>query len=65
MKEVSIFFCSEQVHLTAQKDLQSSVEMQNALESQLEAHREQHQKQISNLRDEVASKQAHMDQLKE
>ncbi|KAL4222761.1 Kinesin-1 heavy chain [Mactra antiquata] len=56
---------AEQVHLTAQKDLQSSVEMQATLESQLEAHREQHQKQISNLRDEIATKQSHMDQLKD
>ncbi|XP_053373488.1 kinesin heavy chain-like isoform X2 [Mercenaria mercenaria] len=56
---------AEQVHQSAQKDLQSSVEMQSSLEAQLEAHRETHQKQISSLRDEIATKQAHMDQLKD
>lgn len=56
---------SEQVHSAAKQDLQSSMEMKQALEAQMEVHREQHQKQISSLRDEIAAKQSHMDQLKE
>lgn len=61
-----MFFSTiEKVHLSAKQDLQSSMEMKQALEAQMEVHREQHQKQISSLRDEIASKQSHMDQLKE
>ena len=57
------------MHLSAQKDatesLQSASEMKAALESQMDMHREQHQKQLSSLRDEIANKQTLMDQLKE
>ena len=60
-----LFSPTEQVHHTAKQDLQSSMEMKQALEAQMEGHRDQHQKQISNLRDEIAAKQSHMDQLKE
>ena len=62
-------FVTEQVHLSAKKEatdsLQSASEMKAALEAQVEVHREQHQKQLSSLRDEIANKQTLMDQLKE
>ena len=68
----SIGYCSlfvEQVQIAAKQEatdsLQSASEMKVALESQLEMHREQHQKQLSSLRDEIANKQTLMDQLKE
>ncbi|XP_052220674.1 kinesin heavy chain-like isoform X3 [Dreissena polymorpha] len=56
---------AEQVHLSAKVELQTSMDMKTALESQMEVHREQHARQISSLRDEIASKQAHMDQLRD
>ena len=66
------FVCVEEMHATVlsqQKEesdkLQSEVEMKQRLESQMEMHREQHQKQLSVLREEIADKQVVIDNLKE
>lgn len=60
---------AEQVHKSAQKEvsdsLQSSMEMKTALEAQLETHRQQHQNLLTGLRDEIASKQASLELLKD
>ena len=44
---------------------QSLTEMRDALEKQMEQHRETHQRQLAALRDEVTEKQSLIDQLKE
>ncbi|XP_041365927.1 kinesin heavy chain-like isoform X2 [Gigantopelta aegis] len=71
-EEVAKLRVQEQMHATVlsqQKEesdkLQSEVEMKQTLESQMEMHREQHQKQLSALREEIASKQGVIDNLKE
>ncbi|CAH1790380.1 unnamed protein product [Owenia fusiformis] len=43
----------------------SALEMKETLEKQMEGHREQHQKQLTTLRDEIASKQTMIDSLKD
>ena len=48
-----------------QKERDSVEKMKNALEAQIEKHRENHQKQLSALRDEIAEKQSLIDQLKD
>ncbi|KAL8587065.1 hypothetical protein ACOMHN_023455 [Nucella lapillus] len=45
--------------------LQAEIEIKETLEKQMMAHREQHQKQLSSLREEIADKQALIDGLKE
>jgi len=45
--------------------LQSEIQMKEALEKQMQSHREQHQKQLSNLREEISEKQTLIDELKE
>ncbi|KAL8577573.1 hypothetical protein ACOMHN_044253 [Nucella lapillus] len=45
--------------------LQAEIEMKETLEKQMMAHRENHQKQLSALREEIADKQAMVDGLKE
>ena len=45
--------------------LQAEIEMKQTLEEQMMAHREQHQKQLSTLREEIADKQDTIDGLKE
>ena len=45
--------------------LQAEIEMKETLEKQMMAHREQHQKQLSSLREEISEKQALIDGLKE
>ncbi|XP_037084859.1 kinesin heavy chain-like [Pollicipes pollicipes] len=40
-------------------------QMRTQLEAQIEQHREAHQKQVSDLRDEIAAKQTFIDQLKD
>lgn len=55
---------SEKERETSNK-LQAEIEMKETLEKQMMAHREQHQKQLSSLREEIADKQSVIDTLKE
>lgn len=60
----------ECTRLRAQESLgpataQADTTVKEALEKQLEQNREQHQKQVQNLRDEIDAKQAVIDQLRE
>lgn len=50
---------------SAEKDAEEARKMRQQLETQIEQHREAHQKQVSDLRDEIAAKQTFVDQLKE
>ena len=45
--------------------MQASHQMKEALEKQMDSIREQHQKQLSELRSEIDTKQARIDQLTE
>lgn len=45
--------------------LQSQIEVKDALEKQMATHREHHQKQLNNLREEISDKQTLIDELKE
>ena len=45
--------------------LQSAAEMKEALQKQMESHREQHQRQLAELRQEITNKQNRIDQLTE
>ncbi|KAK3587814.1 hypothetical protein CHS0354_019680 [Potamilus streckersoni] len=59
----------EQMHLTnlstKEKETKSAEEIKDAMESQMEMHREHHNKQLAALRDEIADKQSLIDQLKD
>lgn len=59
------YFISEQIHITEKEKVKSDADMKEALEQQMEMHRESHQKQLTALRDEIDNKQSLIDQLKE
>uniref|UniRef100_A0A0K2SWZ0 Kinesin-like protein n=2 Tax=Lepeophtheirus salmonis TaxID=72036 RepID=A0A0K2SWZ0_LEPSM len=66
-EEVSQLKASEKMHQMAndEKDQQKEVEFKNALEGQISSHREQHQKQVAQLRNEIIEKQDKIGQLKD
>jgi kinesin family protein 5 len=59
----------EEMHIVTSKEREKekdSVEqIKTALETQIEKHREAHQRQLSELRDEIAAKEAAIEQLKD
>ena len=55
---------SQKAQETSDK-LQSEIEMKQALEKQMQSHRDQHQKQLTSLREEISDKQTLIDELKE
>ena len=66
------YICSEQLYMAElvekekEKDkVASAAKMKDALEKQMESHREQHQRQLTELRQEIADKQERIDQLTE
>lgn len=70
--QITIYSCYvfiEQMHLAAlserEKETSQASETREVLEKQMEMHREQHQKQLQSLRDEISEKQATVDNLKE
>merc|ERR1712150_28546 len=68
-EEVSKLQAAEKMHQAAsdqrQEHLKEDMELRTALESQLSQHREQHQKQVAQLRDQITEKQALMEELKD
>lgn len=64
-EEVSRHKATEQMHKVASDQRQEEMEMRSALEQQISQHREQHQKQVALLRDEITEKQAHVEELKD
>lgn len=57
----------EEMHIMTSKEREkekdSAEQIKTALETQIEKHREAHQKQLSELRDEIAAKEAAIEQL--
>jgi len=69
---VDVLLCAEQLYLAQleerarEKDeMESTAQMKDALEKQMEQHREQHQKQLVELRREIADKQHRIEELAE
>jgi len=67
-----IILFTEQLYLTQseerekQKDtIESANQIKDALETQMESHRELHQRQLAELRQEISEKQSRIDQLTE
>ena len=54
-----------QSHKEKSEKLASADEMREALQKQMEGHREAHQKQLNELRNEITEKQAKIDELTE
>jgi len=64
-EKVTQLKASEQMHAVASEEQQKEANIKEALEEQLAQHREQHQKQVAMLRNEITEKQSHMDELKD
>merc|ERR1712018_378690 len=64
-EEVSKLQASEKMHQVASDQRQEEMEMRTALETQLSQHREQHQKQVAQLRDQITEKQTLMEEIKD
>merc|ERR1719216_495116 len=55
-EDVSKLKAAEQMHQVASEERQEEMQMRTALEQQISQHREQHQKQVAQLRDEITDK---------
>lgn len=64
-EEVTQFKASEQINAVASEKQQEDANLKEALEDQLSQHREQHQKQVAALRNEITDKQASADDLRD
>eukprot|EP00096_Caligus_rogercresseyi_P008037 TRINITY_DN2631_c0_g1_i2.p1 TRINITY_DN2631_c0_g1~~TRINITY_DN2631_c0_g1_i2.p1 ORF type:complete len:985 (-),score=475.03 TRINITY_DN2631_c0_g1_i2:1043-3997(-) len=66
-EEVSRLKASEKMHIMANDEVKSQreLELKSALEGQISSHREQHQKQVSALRNEISEKQGRIEELKD
>merc|ERR1711953_41113 len=64
-EDVTQLKASEQMHAVASEERQEEMQMRTALETQISQHREQHQKQVAQLRDQITEKQTMMEELKD
>merc|ERR1719273_141245 len=64
-EEVSHLKAAEEMHKVASSKRDEDVKMKETLEQQISQHREQHQKQVATLRNEITEKQALMEELKD
>jgi len=64
-EEVTQLKAAEQMHAVASEEQQKEANIKEALEEQLAQHREQHQKQVAQLRNEITEKQSVIDELKD
>jgi len=64
-EEVTQLKAAEQMHAVASEEQQKEANIKEALEEQLAQHREQHQKQVAQLRNEITEKQSGIDELKD
>lgn len=67
-----LFHLSEQLYLTQMEErekvkdkMEATSQIKDALEKQMESHREQHQKQLAELRQEISEKHSRIDELSE
>lgn len=66
LKAQEQLYMSQSAEREKQKDQMAAAgQIKDALEKQMESHREQHQKQLTELRQEIAEKQSRLDQLTE
>merc|ERR1712241_1472288 len=64
-EDVSKMKAAEKMHQVASEERQEEMQMRTALETQISQHREQHQKQVAQLRDQITEKQTMMEELKD
>merc|ERR1719273_3024874 len=64
-EEVSHLKAAEEMHKVASSKRDEDVKMKETLEQQISQHREQHQKQVATLRNEITEKQAVVETLKD
>jgi len=64
-EEITQLNASMQMHAVASEEQQKEANIKDALEEQLSQHREQHQKQVAQLRNEITERQQQMDELRD
>jgi kinesin family protein 5 len=64
-EKVTQLKASEQMHAVASEEQLKQTDVKEALEEQLSQHREQHQKQVAQLRNEITDKQTSMEDLRD
>lgn len=64
-EEVTQLKAAEQMHAVASENQKKEANIKEALEEQLAQHREQHQKQVAQLRNEITDKQSLIDETKD
>jgi len=64
-EEITQLNASMQMHAVASEEQQKEANMKDALEEQLSQHREQHQKQVAQLRNEITERQQQMEDLRD
>merc|ERR1719278_292398 len=64
-EKVTQLKASEQMHAVASEEQLKQTDVKEALEEQLSQHREQHQKQVAQLRNEITEKQTAMEDLRD
>jgi len=64
-EEVTQLKASEQMRAVASEEQLQGTNVKEALEEQLSQHREQHQKQVAQLRNEITDKQTSMEELRD
>jgi len=64
-EEITQLNASMQIHAVASEEQQKEANLKDALEEQLSQHREQHQKQVATLRNEITERQQQMEELRD
>merc|ERR1719402_1926341 len=64
-EKVTQLKASEQMHAVASEEQLKQTDVKEALEEQLSQHREQHQKQVAQLRNEITEQQTAMEDLRD
>merc|ERR1712079_445976 len=64
-EEITQLNANMQMHAVASEEQQKEANIKDALEEQLSQHREQHQKQVAQLRNEITERQQQMEELRD